>query len=121
MAKNSPFRSACPNRSGLLAKTSIKVISLPEALRLGGALLQTWIRIWSLFDAHATPDSALTYNPTDAFLAVGAPLSSGKLGCYSSHYRAWREILTTADIQLVVLDDDIILDWQYLQRSGMIF
>jgi glycosyl transferase family 25 len=117
MATNSPFRPACPNRADLLAKTSIKVISLSQSLeRRRSFVANTDTDLtWSFFDAHETLDSALSYDPTDAILAVGAPLSPGELGCYSSHYTAWREFLASTDIQLVVLEDDIIIDWQYLQ------
>ena len=112
MATNSPFRPACPNRADLLAKTSIKVISLSRSLerRRSFAANTDTDLTWSFFDAHETLDSALSYDPTDAILAVGAPRSSGELGCYSSHYTAWREFLASTDIQLVVLENDIIID-----------
>jgi glycosyl transferase family 25 len=70
---------------------------------------------WSFFDAHETLDSRLSYNPSQAMLAIGTTLTQGELGCYSSHFTVWREFLESPSEQLIVLEDDVVLDWRYLE------
>jgi glycosyl transferase family 25 len=52
----------------------------------------------------------------DAIIAGGGgALRAAELGCYSSHYTIWRDFLASAHDQLVVLEDDVVVDWGYLE------
>jgi glycosyl transferase family 25 len=99
-------------------RTSIRVVSLArshdrrQAFRAGAAATRL---PWSFFDAHETIDPALSYDPVEAIVAGGGTLLPAELGCYSSHYTIWREFLASGHDQLVVLEDDVVVDWGYLE------
>ena len=40
----------------------------------------------------------------------------GELGCYASHYAAWTAFLESEADQLLVLEDDTIVDWGFLEK-----
>ena len=44
----------------------------------------------------------------------------GELGCYSSHYAAWTAFLASGAPQLVVLEDDTIVDWNFLVKLAKV-
>ncbi|WP_129792162.1 glycosyltransferase family 25 protein [Sphingosinicella sp. CPCC 101087] len=69
---------------------------------------------WSFFDASESLHPALSYDEEDAVVAKGRPLTKGEIGCYSSHYEAWRQLLEGDHDQYLVLEDDVIADWDYL-------
>lgn len=71
---------------------------------------------WDFFSAHTTLHPALSYSETEAMLAHGRPLKPGELGCYSSHYAAWEQLLNDDVDQYVILEDDVIVDWAYLKK-----
>jgi glycosyl transferase, family 25 len=87
-------------------KTSVVVISLPEAAdrratfadRARGTTLA-----WRWFDARRDLAPGLTHDPDE------------ELGCYASHYAAWQQFLQTDAAQLLVLEDDTIVDWGFLE------
>ncbi len=39
-----------------------------------------------------------------------------ELGCFSSHYSLWQELLAGGADQVIVLEDDVLVDWVYLRR-----
>src|SRR3712207_8056971 len=43
-------------------------------------------------------------------------LMPGELGCYSSHYHAWQTLLESGAPQMIVLEDDTIVDWTFLEK-----
>jgi glycosyl transferase family 25 len=63
---------------------------------------------------------ALTYDPNKAIIAKGRPMRPGELGCYSSHYHAWLELLESGLPQMIVLEDDTIVDWGFLQKVAAV-
>jgi glycosyl transferase family 25 len=75
---------------------------------------------WSFFDAHRELGPALDYRPEDAVVAKGRPMFPGELGCYSSHYHAWLELLDSRASQMIVLEDDTIVDWSFLERAATV-
>ena len=103
----------------MIDSTKVVVISLPDAAarratfseRAVGTTIQ-----WSWFDAHRELAPGLTHDRDAAIVAKGRPLYPGELGCYSSHYAAWRMFLETDARQLLVLEDDTIVDWGFLEK-----
>lgn len=69
---------------------------------------------WEFLDACESLHPDLAYREDDAIVAKGRPLTKGEIGCYSSHYEAWRQLVAGSHDQYVVLEDDVIVDWAYL-------
>lgn len=105
------------------ARTKIIVISMPEAAarrsrfqeRAHGAQVP-----WTFFPARTALHPALSYDEQDAIVAKGRPLRRGELGCYSSHYAAWEDLQNDAADQYVVLEDDVIVDWVFIEKLAEI-
>lgn len=100
-------------------RTKVVVISLPDAAarratfteRARGTTIQ-----WTWFDAHRELAPGLTHDPDEAIVAKGRPMYPGELGCYSSHYAAWETFLDSGEAQMLVLEDDTIVDWGFLEK-----
>jgi glycosyl transferase family 25 len=109
--------------NGRPVRTRIIVISMPDAAerrsrfqdRARGAPAA-----WSFYPARASLHPALRYDEQDAIVAKGRPLRAGELGCYSSHYAAWEELQTDDADQYVVLEDDVIVDWNFVGKLAEI-
>lgn len=71
---------------------------------------------WTWFDAHRELAPGLTHDPDEAIVAKGRPMYPGELGCYSSHYAAWLMFLDSAATRMLVLEDDTIVDWGFLEK-----
>lgn len=71
---------------------------------------------WEFFPAYTSLHPALRYDERDALIAKGRTLSQGELGCYSSHYAAWESLLASDFQQIVVLEDDVIVDWELVAK-----
>ena len=104
---------------GVVGETMVVVISLPDATdrrarfteRARGTPLP-----WSWFDAHRELAPGLTHDPDEAIVAKGRPMYPGELGCYSSHYGAWGCSSDSGAPQMLVLEDDTIVDWGFLEK-----
>ncbi|MGB3723385.1 MAG: glycosyltransferase family 25 protein [Pacificimonas sp.] len=70
---------------------------------------------WRFFDAHRELDSRLSYDPDQARRHKGRVLSAGERGCYSSHFAIWHELLESDFDALIVLEDDVVVDWAFLE------
>jgi glycosyl transferase, family 25 len=71
---------------------------------------------WSFYDAQETLHPDLHYDENHAIITKGRPLTVGEIGCYSSHYALWQKLIGDEDAdQYVVLEDDVIVDWRYLE------
>ncbi len=95
------------------------VISLPDAgeRRAAFAARAEGTSIpWQWFDAHRGLAPGLPHDRDAAIVAKGRPMYAGELGCYSSHYAAWRTFLESPASQLLVLEDDTIVDWGFLEK-----
>ncbi len=109
-----------PAREGLaLTTTLVRVISLPTAVQrrqqfVAGA--QGVALEWAFFDALTEPRAPLVHEPRAALVRAGRALRPGELGCYASHYAVWQEFLSTDAKQLLVLEDDVLVDWEAVQR-----
>ena len=103
--------------------TLVRVISLADAAerRAGFAdRARATTLLWSFFDAHRELGAGLSYYPREAMIAKGRPLTPGELGCYSSHYHAWLTLLDSQAAQMIVLEDDTIVDWTFLERIASV-
>lgn len=69
---------------------------------------------WKFFDALRLPQSPLRVDEERCLVETGRPLRPGEIGCYASHYELWRWFVASDFDQLVVLEDDVIVDWQAL-------
>ncbi|HEY7504643.1 MAG TPA: glycosyltransferase family 25 protein [Gemmatimonadales bacterium] len=100
-------------------KTLVLVISLADApdRRAGfSERARATTLPWQFFDAHRALGAGLTYRSDEAVIAKGRPLTPGELGCYSSHYQAWQALLDSPAAQMIVLEDDTIVDWTFLEK-----
>jgi glycosyl transferase family 25 len=100
-------------------KTLVKVISMKDSERrelFRNRALGPNVE-WSFFDAQVGVAPGLRYDERRTLINLGNTLSDGELGCYSSHYMLWQELLQDADAsQMIVLEDDTLVDWAYLAR-----
>ena len=98
--------------------TLVLVISLSDATERRAGFVEraraTTLR-WTFFDAHRELGAGLTCHPDEAVVASGRPLLPAELGCYSSHYHAWLSLLDSLAGQMIVLEDDTIVDWTFLE------
>jgi glycosyl transferase, family 25 len=100
-------------------KTAIYVISLVESsarrdqfsrdAAAGGAGVP-----WQFFDAHTSMSPRLSYRERDAMVGKGRALYPRELACYSSHYATWEKMLQEGADQLLVIEDDVVLDWDFV-------
>jgi glycosyl transferase family 25 len=104
-------------------ETLVLVISLPDATErrasFAGRARDTTLP-WRFFDAHRELGPGLTYHPDEAVVAKGRTLMPGELGCYSSHYHAWLTLLDSGAPQMIVLEDDTIVDWTFLEKLATV-
>jgi glycosyl transferase, family 25 len=70
---------------------------------------------WRFFDAHTTMTNELSYRESDAIAAKGRALYPRELAAYSSHYASWAKMLREGADQLLVLEDDVVVDWEFLK------
>jgi glycosyl transferase family 25 len=70
---------------------------------------------WEYFDAHGGASPDLVYDPGQAILHKGRTLSDGEIGCYSSHFALWKQLLDDRADQYLVLEDDVVVDWKRLE------
>lgn len=102
-------------------KTIFRIISLPDDSarreRISRDIAESGVQIdWQFFDASRKLHPHLLYGTDAAFIWNGRPLSRGELGCYSSHFAAWREFLASDADQIILLEDDVMADWAFLER-----
>lgn len=71
-------------------------------------------RAWSFYPARTTLSSRLGYDPAQVVVTRGRELHPRELACYSSHFEAWHSFLETDAQQLLVLEDDVQLDWRFV-------
>jgi glycosyl transferase family 25 len=103
--------------------TAIRVISLPAAQERRQAFARSAVAAgceWEFFDAHTTPVSGLSYDEKRVTGIYGRRLHPGELGCYSSHFDLWRWLLKADFEQLIVLEDDVVVDWEFIHDISAI-
>jgi glycosyl transferase, family 25 len=98
-------------------KTLCKVISLATATARRSTFTDSAKDCqvsWEFFDAHTSLQNGLLYDEDRAIVRRGRPLVKAELGCYSSHYATWVTLIESDADQLIVLEDDSLVDWEYL-------
>lgn len=116
----SPLRSVESNAPPRV-ETLISVISLSDAMSrrrvfAESAERQGVRRAWSFYPARTTLSSRLSYDPAHVVVTRGREIHPRELACYSSHFEAWHSFLKTNAQQLLVLEDDVQLDWGFVDR-----
>lgn len=69
---------------------------------------------WEFFDAHTQMAPALRHDSEAARSTHGRTLRGGELGCYSSHYALWQWLIESDCDQMIVLEDDVQVDWNFI-------
>jgi glycosyl transferase family 25 len=97
--------------------TIIRVISLAAATERRAAFRDRARNAsvdWTFLDALRELPEGLTYDEDEAIVAKGRPLQPAELGCYGSHWTVWQQFLKSDADRVIVLEDDVVVDWKYL-------
>jgi glycosyl transferase family 25 len=57
----------------------------------------------------------LRYRERDAMVAKGRTLYPREIACYSSHYATWAKMLHEDADQVLIIEDDVVLDWEFVK------
>jgi glycosyl transferase family 25 len=69
---------------------------------------------WTFFDARTAIAAPLQYDDRRARRTHGRTLTSGEIGAYASHYAVWGRLLESNQQQMIVLEDDVVVDWPFI-------
>lgn len=98
-------------------KTKIWVISLADAVdrraQFAGRTSPDG-PAWEFFDAHTKLAPTLLHDSDVTLSTHGRTLRSGELGCYSSHCALWQWLIESDCEQMIVLEDDVQVDWNFI-------
>src|SRR5690606_3123850 len=97
--------------------TEIWVVSLADADQRRiefAASVPAAAPAYEFFDAHTALSPELVYENGASRATHGRTLRAGELGCYSSHFTLWRWLLESPYKQMVVIEDDVRLDWSFM-------
>lgn len=101
------------------AATKILVVSMSTAAerraRFAARAAEAGLA-WEFFDAWTSLHPDLRYDPNRLLNTHGRGLEPGEIGCYSSHFAIWQRLLEGDARQVIVLEDDVIVDWSLLSR-----
>lgn len=101
------------------ATTCIRVISLAgadERRRTFAERAAATSLEWSFFDACEEKHASLCYDADQVLERLGRGLTKGEIGCFSSHYALWEEFENAPEAQLLVLEDDVLVDWAFVSQ-----
>lgn len=70
---------------------------------------------WSFFDAHEGLTPTMKYDEQDQLICLGRRLHPRELGCYASHYSLWERIAGMEVPHVLVLEDDVVIDWHFVR------
>jgi glycosyl transferase, family 25 len=102
-----------------MIRTRVTVITLSQAVERRAqfaAAAKDAAVAWDFFSAYTEVSLPLKYDRRLAVQQFGRPLSSGEIGCYTSHYKAWESLVNSNDDQIIVLEDDVLVDWPIVNR-----
>ncbi|VVT00136.1 Glycosyltransferase family 25 (LPS biosynthesis protein) [Sphingomonas sp. EC-HK361] len=103
--------------------TEILVVSLADAADRRAAFADRARganAAWRFVDAATGLIPALTLDEAAVRRNKGRALTKGEIGCYASHFAIWDDMVARGIAQVIVLEDDTIVDWAYLERLGAI-
>lgn len=109
--------------AGGMHRTKVVVISMTDAAERRGRFEDRARDAqvpWSFFPAHTGQHPALRYDEEAAIVAKGRPMRGPELGVYSSHYAIWTDLQSDSADQYVVLEDDVIVDWNFLGKLAQV-
>jgi glycosyl transferase family 25 len=102
-----------------VSSTRIDVISMAQASERRAVFAEAAAEAratWRFVDAATAPPAGLPYDDSAALRRFGRTLSRGEVGCFASHYTAWKSLLDSGERQRIVLEDDTIVDWPLMDR-----
>ncbi len=71
--------------------------------------------VWRFFDACTGPAPGMTLDEPAIRANKGRLLSKGEIGCYASHFSIWLDMVVRGVPQAIILEDDTVVDWEYLE------
>ncbi|WP_041558743.1 glycosyltransferase family 25 protein [Novosphingobium sp. PP1Y] len=71
---------------------------------------------WRFVDARTELVEGLSYDEQAVERNKGRQLTKGERGCYSSHFAVWQGMVRSGTRQCIVLEDDVIVDWAFLEQ-----
>lgn len=71
---------------------------------------------WRFFDARTGLPDGLRYDADAVERNKGRQLTKGEIGCYSSHYAIWQDMVRQNTPQCIILEDDTLVDWAFLSE-----
>jgi len=98
--------------------TDIAVVSLQTATarrEAFAARAEGTSLAWRFFDACTAPAQGMTIDEPAIRRNKGRAMSKGEIGCYASHFSIWRDMVALGVPQAIVLEDDTLVDWAYLE------
>ena len=100
-------------------RTAIRVINLDSAIDRRESFTKQAKDApvaWEFFPACKNAIAPLHYKDRLATRRFGRPLSAGEIGCYASHYKIWEWFLGSDCDQLIVLEDDVLVEWNIIGK-----
>ena len=70
---------------------------------------------WRFFDACTAPAPGMMIDEAAIRRNKGRAMSKGEIGCYASHFSIWQDMVDRGVRQAIVLEDDTVVDWAYLE------
>lgn len=98
--------------------TEVLVVSLKSAearRKAFAARAASTSLVWRFFDACTGPAPDMTIDEPAVRRNKGRPMSKGEIGCYASHFSIWQDMIARDVPQAIVLEDDTVVDWAYLE------
>ena len=71
---------------------------------------------WRFFDACTGPAAGMTVDEAAIRRNKGRAMSKGEIGCYASHFSIWQDMIMRGVRQAIILEDDTVVDWAYLEQ-----
>lgn len=99
--------------------TEVFVVSLADAEERRAAFsarARDTALAWRFFDACTQRPDSLAIDEAAVLRNKGRALTRGEIGCYASHFAIWEAMVARGVAQAIVLEDDTIVDWAYLER-----
>ncbi|WP_298090475.1 glycosyltransferase family 25 protein [uncultured Sphingomonas sp.] len=99
-------------------KAEIVVVSLASAdvRRAGFAARADTCLDWRFFNACTGLAPGMAMDELAVARTKGRAMTGGEIGCYASHWSIWRDMVERGVPQTIVLEDDVVVDWRYLER-----
>ena len=104
-------------------RTAVKIISLSGSPRRTSfhAPPDRLAIDWSFIDASTSLGEGLRYDPATSYRHMSRQLAPAEIGCYTSHVRLWRELMSNPSTkQMIVMEDDVYADWGFLSVFGQV-